>query len=88
MSLDSLLTTPKPRPFESIKHTQAPQLIFAGAGKGKTTTITAKIVHMVEKENIDPSRILALTFSKEASRNPGVYVICAIRAPFNITLNL
>ncbi len=46
------------------------------------------LAYMVEKENIDPSRILALTFSKEASRNPGVYVICAIRAPFNITLNL
>jgi superfamily I DNA/RNA helicase len=36
---------------------------------GKTTTITAKIAYMVEKENIDPSHILALTFSKEADRN-------------------
>jgi len=36
---------------------------------GKTTTITAEIVYIVEKEGIDPSRILALTFSKEAARN-------------------
>ncbi|MDO8725498.1 MAG: UvrD-helicase domain-containing protein [Candidatus Methanoperedens sp.] len=47
----------------------APQLILAGAGTGKTTTITAKIAYMVEKENIDPTQILALTFSKEAARN-------------------
>ncbi|MBU4222538.1 MAG: UvrD-helicase domain-containing protein [Euryarchaeota archaeon] len=50
-------------------YTQAPQLILAGAGTGKITTITAKIAYMVEKENIDPSQILALTFSKEAARN-------------------
>jgi len=53
--LDSLLSLLKPRQLESIKHTQAPQLILAGTGTGKTTTITAKIAYMVEKENIDPS---------------------------------
>ncbi|GFO97653.1 ATP-dependent DNA helicase pcra [groundwater metagenome] len=67
--LDSLLSTLKPRQLEAIKHTQAPQLILAGAGTGKTTTITAKIAYMVEKEGIAPSHILALTFSKEAARN-------------------
>ncbi|MFH1323115.1 MAG: ATP-dependent DNA helicase [Methanobacteriota archaeon] len=69
ISLDSLLPSLKPRQLEAIKHTQAPQLILAGAGTGKTTTITAKIAYMVEKENIDPSQILALTFSKEAARH-------------------
>ena len=67
MSLDSPHL--KPRQLSSIKHTQSPQLILAGAGTGKTTTITAKIAIMVEKENIDPSQILALTFSREAARN-------------------
>jgi DNA helicase-2/ATP-dependent DNA helicase PcrA len=42
-----------------------PKLILAGAGNGKTTTITARIVYMVEKENIAPSQILALTFYKK-----------------------
>ncbi len=51
ISLDSLLSSLKPRQLESIKHTQAPQLILAGTGKN--TTITAKIAYMVEKENID-----------------------------------
>jgi len=67
--LNSLLSSLKPRQLEAIKHTGGPQLILAGAGTGKTTTITAKIAYMVEKENIDPSHILALTFSKEAARN-------------------
>ena len=44
-------------------------MILAGGGTGKTTTINAKIAYMVEKENIDPSQILALTFTKEAARH-------------------
>src|SRR4030066_2506565 len=67
--LDSLLSSQNPRQLEAIKHTQAPQLILAGAGTGKTTTITTKIAYMVEKEDIDSSQILALTFSKEAARH-------------------
>jgi len=39
--------------LSSIKQTQPPHLIFAGAGTDKTTTITAKIAHMVEMEGID-----------------------------------
>jgi DNA helicase IV len=50
----AMKVTLKPRQLEAIKHnTQAPQLILAGAGIGKTTTITAKIAYIVEKENID-----------------------------------
>ncbi len=69
ISLDILLSELKPCQIEAIKHISGPQLILAGAGTGKTTTITAKIAYMVEKENIDPSQLLALTFSKEAARN-------------------
>ncbi|MFH1323477.1 MAG: UvrD-helicase domain-containing protein [Methanobacteriota archaeon] len=50
ISLDSFLSSLKPRQLESIKYNQAPQLILAGAGTGKTTTITAKIAYMVEKD--------------------------------------
>ena len=60
---------PKPRQLPLNQTNPAPQLILAGEGTGKTTTITAKIAYMVEKENIEPSQILALTFSKEAARH-------------------
>src|SRR5659263_73421 len=67
--LNSLLSPLICPQLSSIKLTQPPPLILAGAGTGKTTTITAKIAYMVEKEKIDPSQILTLTFSKEAARN-------------------
>ncbi|HWR26583.1 MAG TPA: UvrD-helicase domain-containing protein [candidate division Zixibacteria bacterium] len=53
-----LLRNLKSRQLLSINHTQALQLILAGAGTGKTTTISAKIAYMIEKENIDPPRYL------------------------------
>jgi DNA helicase-2/ATP-dependent DNA helicase PcrA len=37
---DSFLLTLKSRQISAIQHTQSPQLILAGAGTGKTTTIT------------------------------------------------
>jgi DNA helicase-2/ATP-dependent DNA helicase PcrA len=67
--LNSLLSDLKPRQLEAIKRISCPQLILAGAGTGKTTTITAKIAYMVEREGIDPTQVLALTFSREAARN-------------------
>ena len=41
-------------------------LILAGAGSGKTKTIIQKIIHLVFEKNIDPSNILAITFTKNA----------------------
>jgi len=44
------------------------QRILASAGSGKTTTITARIAFLVEEYNIDPSRILLVTFSRAAAK--------------------
>ncbi len=44
-------------------------LIAAGAGSGKTTTMTAKIKYLVERKNIKPSQILCISFTKEATNN-------------------
>jgi hypothetical protein len=44
------------------------QRILASAGSGKTTTITARIAYLVEKYDIDPSRILLVTFSRAAAQ--------------------
>ena len=44
-----------------------PLLIVAGAGTGKTTVITERIKHLVFKKNINPSQILALTFTEKAA---------------------
>jgi hypothetical protein len=44
------------------------QRILASAGSGKTTTITARISYLVEEHNIDPSRILLVSFSRSAAQ--------------------
>jgi hypothetical protein len=44
------------------------QRILASAGSGKTTTITARIAYLVECYDIDPSRILLVTFSRAAAQ--------------------
>lgn len=43
------------------------EIILAGAGSGKTTTLTAKIKYLVEKNNINPNQILMLSFTNEAT---------------------
>lgn len=42
-------------------------LISAGAGSGKTKTLSYKVYKLVAEDNIDPSSILVLTFTKKAA---------------------
>ncbi|MGE5333076.1 MAG: UvrD-helicase domain-containing protein, partial [Nitrososphaerota archaeon] len=45
-----------------------PALIVAGPGSGKTTTLVARVAHLVRERGIAPERVLALTFSRKAAR--------------------
>ena len=49
-----------------MNHTGSPALVVAGAGSGKTRTLTAKILHLIN-EGTDPTRILAITFTNKAA---------------------
>ena len=51
---------------EAVMHTEGPLLIVAGAGAGKTKTLTERIVHIISK-GIAPYNILAITFTNKAS---------------------
>ena len=42
-------------------------LLAAGPGSGKTHTMTARILFLIEEMNIDPSSILVITFTKDAA---------------------
>lgn len=42
-------------------------LVIAGAGSGKTTTVAGKVTYVIERFNINPEEILLITFTKKAS---------------------
>ena len=42
-------------------------LVIAGAGAGKTTTLEAKAKYLVDKQKVDPSRILVISFTRKAT---------------------
>lgn len=42
-------------------------LVVAGAGSGKTLTISAKVKYLVSAKNIDPKDILLITFTKKSA---------------------
>lgn len=49
-------------------NTDGPVLVLAGAGTGKTRTLTAAVARRIMISGIDPSRVMAVTFTNKAAR--------------------
>ena len=52
----------------AISHDKGPMMLLAGPGSGKTTTITKRVVNLIQEKKVTPSSILVVTFTKAAAR--------------------
>lgn len=55
-----------PQQQAAVEYIGSPTLVVAGAGAGKTRTLTAKITHLIQN-GYEPDRILAITFTNKAA---------------------
>jgi DNA helicase-2/ATP-dependent DNA helicase PcrA len=56
-----------PAQYEAVTTLQGPLLVVAGAGSGKTRTLTYRVARLVE-EGVPPGSVLLLTFTRKASQ--------------------
>ncbi len=60
---------------DAVMQASGPLLVVAGAGSGKTRVITARMAHLILNENIDPSALVALTFTNKAAQEMQARVV-------------
>ncbi len=63
---DDVLADLTPPQVEAVTHRDGPLLVLAGAGSGKTRTITRRVAHLAST-GVAPRNLLAITFTNKAA---------------------
>jgi len=66
--MEKVLNSLNPAQREAATHIDGPLLILAGAGSGKTKTLTTRLAYLIGEVGIDPLNTLTLTFTNKAAR--------------------
>lgn len=68
MNTNRLLEGLNEKQKDAVLYDEGPLLLLAGAGSGKTKTLTHRIAYIVQERHISPQSVLAVTFTNKAAK--------------------
>lgn len=66
--MNDIVTSLNPAQRAAVLHDKGPLLILAGAGSGKTKTLTHRIAYLIAEKDVPDQAILAVTFTNKAAK--------------------